>query len=177
MKMKKLTMYFLLVFMSTFIFTSFAKSTEATYYTYKFCTFPLSIYSQVCSNPSSGNDGLAKWTNRMDDSVLVNSAYSMKFNTTKWTPTVTYGEPIYQSYLLTDNKNGTYYRIDSNYGKKLNGIAYTQIGLGQTVSFYPAAGQKPTTNLTIKSADPYSCAAKIAYCNTYTQASEFTIQP
>lgn len=160
--------------MSAFIFTSFATHSEAGYF-YKFCSFSKGV-DYWCNNPgSSGSDGLTSFTNTMGDKVRASDAYKVYFNQTKWTPKVSYGEPIYMYYTLYDNKNGTYYRVDSNYGKKLNGIAYTTVGLSRTVSYYPAAGQKPTTNLSIKSGDAFDCASKPIYCNTYTHASEFTI--
>lgn len=152
------------------MFTNFAKNSEAAYF-YKICSTSVGTYAW-CTNSGTGSDGLAKFTNKMADYQKPTTSYNIYFNSTKWTPTVTFGAPIYTYYVLNDNKNNKYYRYDNHFGKKLNGVGYIQVGLAKNTGYYPGVGQRPTTNLSMKSGDPYDCAAKPSYCNTYTHASE-----
>jgi hypothetical protein len=129
-----------------------------------------------CLNSGTGTNDLTNFTHKMYDKATATSAYKLKFTMTEFKPSVTRGAPVYQNYVIYDNKNATHYTYNNHNGKFLNDYSSLVIGTNVTTDYYPASGERPMTTLYLKSGDATDCYTKPWACISYNQVTQFDIK-
>lgn len=170
-KLKITRLLFSALFIATFVFTSVASAATYT----RYCSSSVGTGS-ICTNTISNvSDDLTYFSNTLKDRFRPTDAYHIKFTDASTYPSVTRGAPIYKNYVLYDNKNDNYYTYDNWNGDYLNDYYSMTLSINKTTGYYPGSYQRPVTNLQIKSGDAVDCSAKIWACNTYSHASQFSV--
>lgn len=155
---------------------SFLLSTQVFAATWKSCSAPVSTTYYHCYNTLSGDTTLARFSNTLVDRYKAASAYQIYHSLAENKPTVTRGSPVYKNFYLVDNKQGKTYTYSSHNGKYLNDYSSINTWTGKYLQFYPSTGQRPTTNMEIKSGDPWACSSNPLGCKSYYHANELNVR-
>lgn len=169
---------FALIFCSFLVFGATFANYAAAETMLAYCSVGVGMSKGYINNGDSGTGNAAtNFKNTLVDTANVPDAYNINLTRTTWSPSVTRGTPFYQSYVINDNKNGKYYPYNEHNGKYLNDYQGKSLAIstGKKTGYHNTAGQKPTTNLNIRSADGLDCYTKPYACVTFTQATEISV--
>jgi hypothetical protein len=112
-------------------------------------TVPTRCYAKVksgfsCPNSITVSDDKAKYSNKKTVWGYVPDAYNVRFDSVNMKPTVTYGDPVYQNFWITDRYTGKYVYVNSDYNNKLmarypNGVTFStrSTNTGYHPPYYP----------------------------------------
>jgi len=142
-----------------------------------YCAVPAGQGSFQCRNEMYVGDNATNFTHVLVDLVDAPDAYHVHFTMTSWYPTVRAGAPVYITYWIQDNLNGgqTIFRDDSYNQHPLFNYSYIGIGTNVQAGYYPQPYGSPTSVLTIKNMDDYTCATRWWDCAEYDQGQQYNI--
>ncbi|WP_429844939.1 hypothetical protein [Brevibacillus sp. FIR094] len=170
MNLKKFQMgLFSVIFVLSFLMSTVFVSAQDD-----FCGVKAGSY-MTCNNNLSDTSELAYYKNKKADYVEAPDAYSIKFVSSKWTPDVRRGDPIYKNfYIYSPHDKKTIYNTSDHSGKHLLDYSSLSVGPNKKAGYYP--DKNPQTFLVIQNAPPVACNSQPWDCSSMEQASEFYIK-
>lgn len=138
----------------------------------RYCDVWYNAGGQSCQNNfDNAVDSWAKYSSYMTEWTYVPDYWHVRFDTVRMKPTVTSGSPVYGTYWITDNTNGSTYPNYDYLNKPLsnypNGFSFSTFS--RSVNYHPTT--KPTSVF-----ETYSASPGAATRSVFTHQNYYTIR-